>query len=322
MSNSNPQQELDKTAKTKKGRLRRISFWTAVFILVVLAGLAVTRFHIPYRSLPTAASWQWDTRQTIDGSIGRPVIIGHRGSSRPGSNGELIGNTASSIAHSIASQVDWIEIDIRMSQDGELVVFHDESVDLKTSGKGKVADLTIEQLHAIEVYADPPESILSLDEVFERFNSAGQNWIFDVKSREIRKGLAGWLTEKIRAEELTKDSIIIFGTYEIAKEYQDSGFEVVLMATWSDTGNPVRILLTPSRAIHRCKELGSKRLVIPVIFASPSFLRRARQANIEVWAYGSDAQADHAFLLNHGVRGLIVDATGEVVSRWKTSHTD
>ena len=39
--------------------------------------------------------------------------------------------------------VDQIEMDIRVTKDGQLVVIHDETVDRVTNGTGKVCDFTI-----------------------------------------------------------------------------------------------------------------------------------------------------------------------------------
>ena len=42
--------------------------------------------------------------------------------------------------------VDQIEIDIRITKDGELVIIHDATVDRTTNGTGKVKDFTLAQL--------------------------------------------------------------------------------------------------------------------------------------------------------------------------------
>ena len=47
--------------------------------------------------------------------------------------------------------VDMIEIDVRMSKDGHLIVIHDETVDRTTNGKGEVADLTLNELRKLKL---------------------------------------------------------------------------------------------------------------------------------------------------------------------------
>ena len=46
--------------------------------------------------------------------------------------------------------VDQIEIDVRVTKDGELVIIHDATVDRTTNGTGKVEDLTLAELRALD----------------------------------------------------------------------------------------------------------------------------------------------------------------------------
>ncbi|MBE6929955.1 MAG: hypothetical protein E7463_06720 [Ruminococcaceae bacterium] len=46
--------------------------------------------------------------------------------------------------------VDQIEIDVRITADGELVLIHDATVERTTNGKGKVCELTLEQLKSLD----------------------------------------------------------------------------------------------------------------------------------------------------------------------------
>lgn len=47
--------------------------------------------------------------------------------------------------------VDQIEMDIRVTKDNELVVFHDETVDRVSNGTGRVCDLTLAELQALDI---------------------------------------------------------------------------------------------------------------------------------------------------------------------------
>ena len=44
----------------------------------------------------------------------------------------------------------YVELDVQMSSDGELVVIHDETVDRTTDGQGAVGELTFAQLRALD----------------------------------------------------------------------------------------------------------------------------------------------------------------------------
>ena len=46
-----------------------------------------------------------------------------------------------------------LETDVRMTRDGELVLFHDESVERTTDGRGKVRDMSLDELRAFDAEA-------------------------------------------------------------------------------------------------------------------------------------------------------------------------
>src|SRR3954471_3509525 len=78
--------------------------------------------------------------------LGHAVIItGHRGAL--GSEPE---NTLRSFRRAVADGCDEIELDLRVSADGELVIMHDATVDRTTSGSGEVAGLTLDKLRSLD----------------------------------------------------------------------------------------------------------------------------------------------------------------------------
>ncbi|MFX0556451.1 glycerophosphodiester phosphodiesterase [Maribacter sp. CXY002] len=70
-----------------------------------------------------------------------PLIIGHRGAM-----GHETENTLASIQKAMDLGVDMIEIDVFKIKSGEIVVFHDETVDRLTNGLGKIEEYTIYDL--------------------------------------------------------------------------------------------------------------------------------------------------------------------------------
>lgn len=59
-------------------------------------------------------------------------------------------NTMEAIKAAIDLGVDQIETDIRVTKDGELVLFHDATVDRTTNGTGKVCDYTLAELKQLD----------------------------------------------------------------------------------------------------------------------------------------------------------------------------
>jgi glycerophosphoryl diester phosphodiesterase len=75
----------------------------------------------------------------------RVVAISHRGEhlQRPE-------NTMPAFAEAIRVGADFIEVDVQTTADGKLVLSHDATVDRCTNGKGRVGEMTFEQVEALD----------------------------------------------------------------------------------------------------------------------------------------------------------------------------
>ena len=85
---------------------------------------------------------------------GAPMLVAHRG-------GAALAPENTLEAFRAAVEVwgaDMLEMDVRLTRDGEVVVIHDATVDRTTDGSGAVADLTLDRLQALDAgfrFADP-----------------------------------------------------------------------------------------------------------------------------------------------------------------------
>jgi glycerophosphoryl diester phosphodiesterase len=74
------------------------------------------------------------------------IVIAHRGD-----HVEVPENTLAAYEKAIQHGADFTEIDLRTTNDGELVIMHDASVDRMTNGKGKIKDLTFKEIKELKV---------------------------------------------------------------------------------------------------------------------------------------------------------------------------
>jgi glycerophosphoryl diester phosphodiesterase len=100
-----------------------------------------------------------------DGRVEHPVarpflIVGHRGAA-----GHEPENTLRSFHRALELGVDGIELDVRLSADGELMVFHDATLRRRAQDRGTLARRTRRELRALD--AGDGECIPTLREVFE-----------------------------------------------------------------------------------------------------------------------------------------------------------
>ena len=77
-----------------------------------------------------------------------PQIIGHRGACAYAPE-----NTLASIRKAAAQGARWVEFDVRLTRERDLVLMHDDDVKRTTNGKGRVADLTRAELGALDAGA-------------------------------------------------------------------------------------------------------------------------------------------------------------------------
>jgi glycerophosphoryl diester phosphodiesterase len=97
----------------------------------------------------------------------RPAIFAHRGASAHAPE-----NTLAAFELAIRQKADAIELDAKLSTDGQVVVIHDPTVDRTTDGHGWVGKMTLEALRELDAgtYFDVAfhgECIPTLEEVFE-----------------------------------------------------------------------------------------------------------------------------------------------------------
>lgn len=76
----------------------------------------------------------------------RPLIFAHRGFGDLGPDNSLY-----AVQRAFDAEMDGVDVDGQLTRDGELVIFHDLSVDRLTAGTGRVRDLTRAQMLALDL---------------------------------------------------------------------------------------------------------------------------------------------------------------------------
>ncbi len=84
--------------------------------------------------------------------LAKPLVIAHRGTPR-----ELPENTLASFARALEQGADVLETDLRFSQDGTIVLVHDETLDRTTNGSGLVASHSLDEIKRLRTQAPSGE---------------------------------------------------------------------------------------------------------------------------------------------------------------------
>ncbi|MDR2686125.1 MAG: glycerophosphodiester phosphodiesterase [Oscillospiraceae bacterium] len=106
----------------------------------------------------------------------RPLIAGHRGY-----RARYPENTMLGYRKALELGVDMLEIDLRLSRDGQLVLIHDGTLDRTTNGTGRVESHALEELRALD--AGRGERIPAFEEFLAWAQPAGLFLNVEIKTK-------------------------------------------------------------------------------------------------------------------------------------------
>lgn len=78
-------------------------------------------------------------------------IVAHRANTCAGIAAGVPDNSLAAIRKAVEMGADMVELDVRTTKDGHLVLMHDATIDASTDGTGEVADYTLEQLRSFNM---------------------------------------------------------------------------------------------------------------------------------------------------------------------------
>ena len=113
-------------------------------------------------------------------------------------------NTFAAFLNALSLPIDAIELDVHMSRDGHVVVFHDNHVHKRTKGYGNLLDLDLAYLRRLDAAArhpggwPEPQQIPTLSEVLELAKGRAQVYI-EIKTSKRRRSFEPYpyIAEKV-----------------------------------------------------------------------------------------------------------------------------
>jgi glycerophosphoryl diester phosphodiesterase len=109
------------------------------------------------------------------------VIVAHRGMAAGHPE-----NTVAAFRQSVSLGFPVIEVDLRATADGHIVIMHDDTVDRTTSGTGEVGRMTLAQVRSLDAgrHAAPGfagERVPTYPEALEALRGSGATLVLDIK---------------------------------------------------------------------------------------------------------------------------------------------
>ena len=232
----------------------------------------------------------------MDITIGQPPslpkIIGHRGVA-----GHAPENTLAAFRAASLMGLTWIEFDVMLCADGNLVLSHDETVDRTTNGSGRLSDMTLEELKQL----DAGSWFASIFEATEVISELGLSANIEIKAPEGFAGETGWAVGRYLAAEWPSDL-----KTPIVSSFSHEALEALAVEA---PGFP-RALIVES--IPRNWRALTKRLGCSIINCSQGHLRKADAARIRnegmhLLCYTVNNKRKARALWNWGVEAVLSD---------------
>lgn len=156
------------------------------------------------------------------------VVIAHRGN-----HVNVPENSLASYEEAIKSGADYVEIDLRTSKDGMLMILHDATVDRMTNGQGNVADKTWAELQSLQLKnpkADDPTAYRIPE--FREVLRLCKNRIYiylDFKNADVAET---W--KQIQAEGMEKQIVVYLNKVPDYKKWRSVAPQMPLMTSLFD----------------------------------------------------------------------------------------
>jgi glycerophosphoryl diester phosphodiesterase len=153
---------------------------------VLLTGLALGGFSAVLGAVSAAAP-----------DMIAPLFAAHRGGAALWPENSLL-----AFRNALALGADFLELDVHLSRDGEVMVIHDATLDRTTDGSGPVRERTAAELRALHLKdgggAPTAEPVPTLDEVVALAAAAQRQMLLEIKTDDRKRRYPG-IEEKVMA---------------------------------------------------------------------------------------------------------------------------
>jgi glycerophosphoryl diester phosphodiesterase len=227
------------------------------------------------------------------------VKVAHRGAS-----GNFPENTRLAFEKAIAAGVDMIELDCQLTQDGHVVVFHDERLLRTARVRGRVRDKTLEQLKHLDIggwkkKSFHGETMLTLEEALEIIGGKTQLCLDIKQFPDSQSGIEIKL-------------LFIISHYDYLDQTIFTSFDYACLGRIRELAPETRIGLIYGAGVDEdpfaaAQTLKAASIHIQKELATREFLNRAWEAGFDVHVWTVNELREMQNLASIGVQGLVSD---------------
>ena len=225
----------------------------------------------------------------------KPIALAHRGGA-----GEAAENTMAAFARAHGLGFRYLEIDVRASRDGQVVVFHDEALDRVTDRSGLVAEQPWSELRGARVHGR--EAIPLLQEVLEAWPRT--RLVIEAKCDRVVEPLAEMLRKSAAMERVCVGSFSDRRTARLRRLLgpglcTSPGRFGVLRLRLASLGLPV------GRLRHQAAQVPLRFRGLPVVDKRTLEAAHRRGLQVQVWTVNEREEMEA--LIELGVDGIMTD---------------
>ncbi|MDP9409038.1 MAG: glycerophosphodiester phosphodiesterase [Actinomycetota bacterium] len=210
--------------------------------------------------------------------------IGHRGAA-----GLEPENTLRSFRRAVEEGADVLEIDLRLTRDGHLVVLHDYTVDRTTNGTGPVHGLTLAEVQRLD--GGLGEKVPTFREAL---GAATLPIHAELKVREVAEPLARLLLDEDVDERVTPISFDPEALRQVKRVLPDRPVGLVLSGA-------------PPEATERARAVGADLISLEWAHLDAEAVERCRRAELKVTAWTVNEPEQIRRVIGLGVEGITTD---------------
>jgi glycerophosphoryl diester phosphodiesterase len=225
--------------------------------------------------------------------------IAHRGAS-----GNYPESTRLALTKAIGAGADMIELDCQMTQDGHVVIFHDDKLRRTAGGRGALRDKTLAQLKKLDIgswrgNAFAGERILTLEEGLEILGGNVDLCLEFKTFGAAAPGLDLKVLFTLSHYDYLDRTILSSFDYHCLARLRDLAPEAALGIIYGAT--------VGDDPLEAARRLGAASIHVQKELASRDFLRQAWDEGLDVYVWTVNEVREMQALVALGVQGLISD---------------
>ncbi|MBU8913256.1 MAG: glycerophosphodiester phosphodiesterase [Spirochaetales bacterium] len=225
-----------------------------------------------------------------------PITIAHRGYAAVAPE-----NTLSGIEAALRAGADYVEVDVQMTADGEIVLMHDRTVDRTTDGTGKVSALDWEYVASLDAGSwfsgeHTGEQVPRISQALESVMEADATLAIEVKHPSRQSDLAEALVEAIRYRKAEQNVIVLSFDRRWLRRLRDLDPGITTGDLWVRP----RVLLPKSESAVASVHWLS-------LIVDPTAVWRLHRRGFRVWAWTVNSPGIARLLVRMGVDGITTD---------------